>query len=89
MSAPIDKALRIDSAAFAGPTVKIVTSPPCASAIFRPSSIAYSSSSLISPSGDSRSSVPAPGVSVRSTAVSGTCLTQTTMFIEWHLSFSF
>ncbi len=35
----------------------IVTSPP-ASAIFSPSSIAYSSSSLISPSSEARSSVP-------------------------------
>ena len=80
--APIDKALRIDSAAFAGPIDKMVTSPPCASAIFRPSSIAYSSSSLISPSGVSLSSVPSPARSVRSTAVSGTCLTQTTIFIN-------
>ena len=80
LSAPIDKALRIESAAFAGPIDKIVTSPPCASAIFRPSSIAYSSSSLISPSSEARSSVPSP-VSVRSTAVSGTCFMQTTMFI--------
>ena len=43
LSAPIDSALRIDSAAFAGPIDKIVTSPPWASAIFRPSSIANSS----------------------------------------------
>src|SRR5262249_54621122 len=82
LSAPIDSALRIDSAALAGPIEKIVTSPPCASAIRSPSSIAYSSSSLISPSGACRSSVPSPGLSVRSTAVSGTCLTQTTMFMD-------
>jgi hypothetical protein len=41
LSAPIDKALRTDSDAFSGPTDKIVTPPPWASAIFRPSSIAY------------------------------------------------
>jgi len=36
-------ALRIESAAFDGPTDKIVTSPPWAAAIFRLSSIANSS----------------------------------------------
>src|SRR5215470_16011990 len=82
LSAPIDSALRMDSDALAGPIEKIVTSPPCASAIRSPSSIAYSSSSLMSPSGVCRSSVPSPGLSVRSTAVSGTCLTQTTMFMD-------
>src|SRR5260370_12901251 len=85
-SAPIDSALRIDSAAFSGPMVKIVTSASwpaarCASAICRPSSMAYSSSSLMSPSTDARSSVESAAFSVRSAAVSGTCLTQTTIFI--------
>src|SRR5207247_2373466 len=45
------------------------------------SSMAYSSSSLMSPSTDARSSVPSASVSLRSTAVSGTCLTNTTMFM--------
>jgi succinylarginine dihydrolase len=86
LSAPIDSALRIDSAAFSGPMVKIVTSASFpaarwASAICRPSSMAYSSSSLISPSTDARSSVPS-GLSLRSAQVSGTCLTHTTMFID-------
>jgi hypothetical protein len=75
----------MDSAAFAGPMVTMVTSASFpasrwASAIFRPSSIAYSSSSLMSPSTDARSSVPSASLSLRSTAVSGTCLTNTTMF---------
>src|SRR5579859_5907826 len=85
-SAPIDSALRIDSAAFSGPMVKIVTSASCpaarcASAISRPSSMAYSSSSLMSPSTDARSKVESAAFSLRSAAVSGTCLTQTTIFI--------
>ena len=87
LSAPIDSALRIDSAAFSGPMVTIVTSASLpaarwASAICRPSSIAYSSSSLISPSTDARSSVPSEGLSLRSAQVSGTCLTNTTIFID-------
>ncbi len=43
LSAPIDSALRIDSVARSGPTVRIVTSPPWASLSNRPSSIANSS----------------------------------------------
>ena len=40
LSAPIDRALRMASAAFSGPMETIVTSPPCASCSRRPSSIA-------------------------------------------------
>ncbi len=84
----MDSALRIDSAAFSGPMVTMVTSASlpaarCASAICRPSSMAYSSSSLMSPSTDARSSVESDGLSLRSAAVSGTCLTQTTMFMDY------
>ena len=83
----MDRALRIDSAAFSGPMVRIVTSASlpaarCASASCRPSSMAYSSSSLIRPSTDARSSVPSASLSLRSAQVSGTCLTNTTMFID-------
>src|SRR2546430_14186410 len=83
----MDSALRIDSAAFSGPMVTMVTSASlpaarCASAICRPSSMAYSSSSLMSPSTDTRSTVESEGLSLRSAAVSGTCLTHTTMFMD-------
>ena len=43
LSAPIDSALRIDSVARSGPTVRMVTSPPWASLSCRPSSMANSS----------------------------------------------
>src|SRR6201996_4248454 len=83
LSAPIDSALRTDSAAFSGPMVKIVTSlPSFFSLICSASSMAYSSSSLINPSTEARSSVASPGFSLRSAHVSGTCLTQTTMFMR-------
>src|ERR1700733_792929 len=81
LSAPIDKPLRIETTASGGPIVTRVTSPPCASACSRPSSIANSSSSLTTPSADSRLSLKSSGLSVRSVAVSGTCLTHTTMFM--------
>ncbi len=81
LSAPIDSALRIDSVARSGPIDKMVTSPPCASASRRPSSIANSSSSLITASAASRSSVESDSLRVRSDHVSGTCFTQTTMFM--------
>src|ERR1700749_1339440 len=83
LSAPIDNALRIDSLALPGPMVSTVTSlPSWASLICSASSMAYSSSSLMSPSTDSRSSVASPGFSLRSAHVSGTCFTQTTMFMR-------
>src|ERR1700761_7945167 len=83
LSAPIDSALRIDSVALSGPIVRIVTSlPSFASLICSASSMAYSSSSLIRPSTDARSKVASPGLSLRSAQVSGTCLTQTTMFMR-------
>jgi hypothetical protein len=79
----MDSALRIDSDAFSGPMVSTVTSlPSLASLICSASSMAYSSSSLMSPSTDSRSSVASPGFSLRSAHVSGTCFTQTTMFMR-------
>src|SRR5580693_3988314 len=81
LSAPMDSALRIDSLAFSGPMVRMVTSPPCASARRSPSSIAYSSSSLMTPSTEARSSVESSGRRVRSAQVSGTCFTKTTMFM--------
>src|SRR6185295_19018734 len=70
----MDRALRMDSAAFSGPMVKMVTSasapaPRWASAICRPSSMAYSSSSLMSPSTDARSSVPSASLSLRSAGI--------------------
>ena len=77
----MESALRIDSLARGGPMDRMVTSPPCASARRSPSSIAYSSSSLMSASDDSRSSVESADLSMRSDPVSGTCFTQTTMFM--------
>src|SRR5215472_13897610 len=81
LSAPIDRALRMDSLAFSGPMVRMVTSPPCASARRRPSSTAYSSSSFMTPSAASRSRVESAARSLRSEYVSGTCFKQTTIFI--------
>src|ERR1700748_1619832 len=79
----MDNALRPDSVALSGPMVRIVTSlPSFASLICSASSIAYSSSSLIRPSTEARSKVASPGFSLRSAQVSGTCLTQTTMFMR-------
>ena len=80
LSAPMDSALRIVSAARSGPIVRTVTSPPCASLSRRASSIAYSSISFMTASTDSRSSVLSESDSRRSAHVSGTCLTSTTMF---------
>src|SRR5271154_4089719 len=78
----MDSALRIDSPALSGPMDKTVTSDPgLASAMSRPSSIAYSSSSLMSASTETRSSVESEDLSVRSDPVSGTCFTQTTIFM--------
>ena len=62
LSAPIDSALRIVSAAFSGPMVRTVTSPPCASLSWSASSTAYSSSSFITASTRSRSSVLSVGL---------------------------
>ena len=81
LSAPMDRALRMDSLALSGPMDKMVTSPPCASASRSPSSIAYSSISLMTPSGDTRSSRESSARRVRSAQVSGTCFMQTTMFM--------
>ena len=81
--APICRAFLIASAAPAGPTVTTVTSPsPAASTSFRASSTAYSSSSESSPSTPSRSMVLSDSRNVRSDWASGTCLTQTTMFMR-------
>ena len=78
-------ALRIVSPAFSGPIVRIVTvvasGPPFASWIRSASSTANSSSSFMTASVDSRSSVRSAAVSRFSAQESGTCFTQTTMFI--------
>ena len=81
LSGPIDSALRIDSAARSGPIVSTVTSPPCASLIFRASSMAYSSISLMTLFAEARSTVLSDSLNARSAPESGTCLTSTTMFI--------
>jgi hypothetical protein len=57
LSAPIDRALRIVSVARSGPMDRTVTSPPCASLSRSASSTAYSSSSFMTASTDSRSNV--------------------------------
>jgi hypothetical protein len=81
LSAPMDRALRIVSAARSGPIVRMVTSPaPTDSLMRRASSTAYSSISFITTSTDARSSVLSDSWSRRSAQVSGTCLTSTTMF---------
>src|SRR4051794_21735227 len=80
LSAPIDSALRMVSTAFSGPIDRTVTSPPCASLILSASSTAYSSSSFMTPSTLSRSTVLSEP-SFFSAHVSGTCFTQTTMFM--------
>ena len=79
-SAPMLSALRIVSAARSGPIETTTTSPPEASAMRRHSSTAYSSSSLRTPSADSRSRVESEACSFFSAQVSGTCLTQTAIF---------
>src|SRR4051812_30412593 len=81
LSAPIDNALRIVSADLSGPIVRTVTSPPPASLMRKASSTAYSSSSFMTPSTPSRSTVLSSELSFFSAHVSGTCLTQTTMFM--------
>src|SRR4051812_23949189 len=81
LSAPIDSALRMVSTAFSGPMLSTVTSPPCASLIFSASSTAYSSSSFMTPSTLARSTVLSSELSFFSAHVSGTCFTQTTMFM--------
>src|SRR4051812_5492499 len=81
LSAPIDSALRIVSTALSGPIESTVTSPPCASLIFSASSTAYSSSSFMTPSTLARSTVLSSELSFFSAHVSGTCFTQTTMFM--------
>src|SRR5438270_6701523 len=77
----MDNALRMVSTALAGPMLSTVTSPPCASLIFSASSTAYSSSSFMTPSTPSRSTVLSSELSFFSAHVSGTCFTQTTMFM--------
>src|SRR3954452_24536767 len=82
LSAPMDSALRMVSTALSGPMLKTVTSPlPCASLIFSASSTAYSSSSFMTPSTLARSTVLSSELSFFSAHVSGTCFTQTTMFM--------
>ena len=74
------------SPAFSGPIVRMVTGaasgPPLASWIRSASSTAYSSSSFMTASAESRSSVLSVGLSFFSAQESGTCFTQTTMFIR-------
>ena len=84
--APIDKALRTASVARSGPIEITVTVlgppsslPPCASAIRSASSTAYSSRSLRTASTFSRSRIPL--TIFFSAHESGTCLTQTAIFI--------
>ncbi len=80
-SAPICSAFLTASRAASGPTVRTVTwtSSP-ASASFTASSTAYSSSSDSRPSTASRS-VVVSSENARSPCASGTCLTQTTIFM--------
>ena len=87
MSAPIDSALRTVSVAASGPMHSTVTSPPCASWSFSASSTAYSSISFITGSVAARSSVESDASSFFSDQVSGTCFTQTTMFMRLPISY--
>ncbi len=81
---PICSALRTASRAFSGPTVSAVTvcsSSSRFSVICRACSTAYSSSSDSRPSTPTRSTVPSDS-KCRSAVASGTCFTQTTMFMN-------
>ena len=83
LSAPICSALRTASTAFSGPTHSAVTSTspsPAFSLSWRACSTAYSSSSDRSPSTPTRSTVLSSS-NCRSAVASGTCLTQTMMFM--------
>ena len=79
-SAPIASALRSDSIAFSGPTETTTTSPPRASLMRSASSTAFTSVALSAPS-PVRSSRFVAGSMRRVAVASGTCFTQTAIFI--------
>ena len=79
-SAPIASALRSESTAFSGPSETRTTSPPCASLIRSASSTAFKSIGLSAASPERSSRFVAGSIRL-CTVASGTCLTQTAIFI--------
>ena len=73
-------ALRSESTAFAGPSDTSTTSPPCASLMRSASSTAFRSVGLSAASPERSSRFVAGSIRLW-TVASGTCLTQTAIFI--------